>query len=122
MPRCRSWRFIGFDVPDQSHLPVGADHTVWARCRTKVPAGVYRCPNCAHSLITCPNPAIRRALANEADLDSTVLSALLSDPDAQVAQIASDRLEGFAPAGVGNPAEAAAEAEPQQPVYNDPWS
>lgn len=94
MARCRSWRFAKApDDPDR-YLPVGKDRKVWKPCRNKVKRGVRRCRECQDALITCPSPAVRRALANEPDQDRYVLEALLSDPDPTVAAVADRVVNG----------------------------
>lgn len=103
--RCQSWRFVA--APDDSarYFPVGKDHKVWKPCRRKLNAeesrearapdasdARKRCRECQDALITCPNPTIRRALANEPGQLLYVLESLVSDNDATVAAAADRRM------------------------------
>ncbi len=91
--RCRSWRFVGAEIPESRHLPVGRDHDVWRPCRNPVSDGELRCPECLRSLLTSPNPTIRAALAADPAISGDTLIALSTDGDAVVAATARSRIE-----------------------------
>ena len=71
--------------------------------------GVRRCRECENALITCPNTAVRRALAVEDPQTDYVLHALESDPSPVVSSVASSRLV------------ATAAAAPVRPVRESVW-
>jgi len=117
--RCQSWRFIGGDIPEDRHLPVGSDHAAWRPCRAHVDDGQIRCRDCTTSLLTCPNSKIRSALANEPAAETWVLEVLATDGDAVVVAIARGRLE--LRTRTAAPTSAAATA-PMPVSGHNPWS
>ena len=100
MTRCRSWRYIGAASENPSQLPVGRDRRSWRPCRNRIDRGVRRCRECEDSLVTCPNTAVRRALAVEEPQTDHVLRALESDPSPVVSSVAVSRLSSAPAAGV----------------------
>lgn len=123
-PRCRSWRFIGSDIPASRHLPVGRDHAVWRPCSEPVDHGQLRCVTCSRALLSCPNSLIRLELAREPEVEMWVLAALATDGDAVVSDVAKGRWEARGGASATelprSPATAAVSAA--SAASDDPWA
>lgn len=94
---CKSWRYHATSG-HSGHLPGGKCRQCWTPCRSKLTkpewqAGKRRCEACVDAILQSPEIAVRRALVDEPDLDTSVLRVLVTDPNGPIALAAERALE-----------------------------